>query len=116
MCGLSVSIYELVPLRAIQALGGGALMPTASGIVADQYGRSRDRALGLFSSIFPIGAIIGPILGGVFVTYWSWRGIFLVNVPIGIAVIALMRRFVPENAVGTRRQGSMCPASRCSPV
>lgn len=103
LCGLSTNIYELVALRALQALGGGGLMPTASGIVADQYGRSRDRALGLFSSIFPIGSAIGPILGGIFVTYWSWRGIFLVNVPIGLAVVLLTIKFVPSNATSEHR-------------
>jgi MFS family permease len=44
----------------------------------------------LFTSILPVGGIIGPIVGGVFVSYWSWRGIFLVNVPIGILLIALL--------------------------
>jgi len=96
LCGLSTSIYTLVPLRALQAIGGGGLMPSASGIVSDQYGRERDRALGMFSSIFPIGGVVGPILGGVFVTYWSWRGIFLVNVPIGLALIVLIAKFVPH--------------------
>lgn len=89
LCGLSQNIYMLVVLRAIQALGGGSIMPSASGIVSDHFGRNRDRALGMFTSIFPIGGVVGPILGGIFVTYWSWRGIFLINVPIGIALIIL---------------------------
>jgi EmrB/QacA subfamily drug resistance transporter len=96
-CGFADNIYELVGLRAIQAVGGGALMPSASGIVSDQFGRDRDRALGLFSSIFPIGGVIGPILGGVFVAEWSWRGIFLVNVPIGIVLLTLASKFIPQN-------------------
>jgi len=66
--------------------------------VADHFGRNRDRALGTFTSIFPIGGIVGPILGGVFVTYWSWRGIFLVNVPIGIVLIIKCFIFIPESA------------------
>ncbi len=96
-CGVSVNIYELVALRFVQAIGGGGIMPSGSGIVSQHFGRDRDRALGLFSSIFPIGAVIGPILGGIFVTDWSWRGIFLVNVPIGAALVALGMRFIPEN-------------------
>ena len=82
-CGLANDIYTLVALRALQALGGGAFMPSAAGIVSDHFGRNRDRAVGMFASIFPIGGIIGPIMGGFFVTYWSWRGIFLINVPPG---------------------------------
>ncbi len=105
LCGLSVNIYMLVILRAIQAIGGGAFMPSASGIVSDHFGRDRDRALGMFTSIFPIGGVVGPILGGVFVTYWSWRGIFLVNVPIGIVLIILGLIFIPQGQ--TRAKGSL---------
>jgi EmrB/QacA subfamily drug resistance transporter len=94
-CGLADNIYVLVALRAIQAIGGGAFMPSATGIVSDQFGRDRDRAIGLFTSILPIGGVVGPVLGGVFVTYWSWRGIFLVNVPIGVVLFGLALAFVP---------------------
>jgi EmrB/QacA subfamily drug resistance transporter len=97
-CGFAGDIYLLVILRAFQAVGGGAFMPSATGIVSQQFGPDRDRAVGLFSSVFPIGAIIGPILGGVFVTYWSWRGIFLVNVPIGLALVTLGYLFIPASA------------------
>jgi MFS family permease len=94
----------LVALRAIQAIGGGAFVPSATGIVADQFGPGRDRAIGLFTSIFPIGGIVGPVLGGIFVTYWSWRGIFLVNVPLGLAVFVLVIALVPNSArTGGRR-------------
>jgi MFS family permease len=53
----------------------------------------------MFTSILPVGGIIGPIVGGVFVSYWSWRGIFLVNVPIGIVLIALTVKFIPSSSV-----------------
>jgi EmrB/QacA subfamily drug resistance transporter len=88
-CALVDNVYLLVVLRAFQALGGGAFMPSATGIVADEFGRDRDRAIGFFASIFPIGGVVGPVLGGLFVTYWSWRGIFLVNVPIGVVLMVL---------------------------
>jgi EmrB/QacA subfamily drug resistance transporter len=102
-CGLATNIYELVALRALQALGGGAFIPSATGIVSDQFGANRDRAIGMFTSIFPIGAIVGPILGGVFVTYWSWRGIFLVNVPLGLILLVLGAIVIP-GSVRQRRQ------------
>src|SRR5262245_10246632 len=95
-CGFATSIYMLVPLRAVQAIGGGAFIPSATGIVSDMFGRDRDRAIGMFTSVFPIGGIAGPIMGGLFVQYWTWRGIFLVNVPIGIVLIALGLRFIPR--------------------
>lgn len=95
-CGLATNIYMLVALRAVQALGGGAFMPSATGIIADNFGRERDRAVGLFTSVFPIGGIIGPILGGFFVAYSSWRTIFFVNVPIGIALFVLCLTLLRE--------------------
>lgn len=94
-CGLVDNIYLLIGFRALQALGGGAFMPSATGIVADHFGSGRDRALGMFTSIFPIGGIVGPIIGSVFVTYWSWRGIFLINVPIGLVLFALAAALIP---------------------
>jgi EmrB/QacA subfamily drug resistance transporter len=100
-CGFANDIYLLVVLRAFQAIGGGAFMPSATGIVSQQFGPDRDRAVGLFSSVFPIGGIVGPILGGIFVTYWSWRRIFLVNVPIGFALVTLGLAFIPRS---TRRR------------
>jgi MFS family permease len=95
-CGLVDNIHLLIGFRALQALGGGAFMPSATGIVADHFGSGRDRALGMFTSIFPIGGIVGPIIGSVFVTYWSWRGIFLINVPIGLVLFALAAVLIPS--------------------
>ncbi len=98
LCGLSVNIYMLVALRGLQAIGGGAFMPSANGLIADHFGRSRDRALGMIAATFPTGALIGPILGGVIVTYWSWRFVFLVNVPIGIILLVLGVVIFPRSA------------------
>lgn len=95
-CGLSTSIYMLVPLRFIQALGGGAFMPSAAGIIGDRFGRDRDRGIGMISSVVPIGQIVGPVLGGVITQFWIWRGIFFVNVPIGLLLYALAWRRIPR--------------------
>jgi EmrB/QacA subfamily drug resistance transporter len=96
-CGFAGNIYLVIVLRAVQALGGGAFIPSATGIVSDHFGDGRDRAVGLFGSISPMGSIIGPIIGGVLVAYWSWRWIFWVNVPIGAVLIALGLRFIPPS-------------------
>jgi EmrB/QacA subfamily drug resistance transporter len=97
-CGFSGNIAILLLARFTQALGGGAFMPSATGIVSDHFGAERDRAVGMFTSILPVGGIIGPVVGGLFVSYWSWRGIFLVNVPIGIVLILLTAKFIPASA------------------
>ncbi|GAA4881801.1 MFS transporter [Pseudonocardia benzenivorans] len=85
--GLAGNIAFLIAVRAIQGLAAGAIMPAATGIVAERFGRNRDRAIGMFTSIFPIGAIVGPVVGGVLVTYTSWRAIFFVNLPIGVVIV-----------------------------
>jgi EmrB/QacA subfamily drug resistance transporter len=102
-CGLADNIYLLIFLRAVQAAGGAGFTPSATGMIVDHFGRARDRAVSLFGSIFSIGAMIGPIFGGLFVSYWSWRGVFLVNVPIGVAVILLALRYVPRDRPAAER-------------
>jgi len=69
LCGLATNIYALIALRVIQAAGGAGFTPSATGIIVDHFGSARDRAVSLFGSIFPIGAMIGPIFGGLFVNY-----------------------------------------------
>ena len=88
-CALSPNIGWLIFFRLIQAIGGGGFMPAAVGIVAEEFPESRQKAIGLFSSIFPIGQIIGPNLGGWLVDSFGWRSVFWVNVPIGLAALIL---------------------------
>ena len=112
-CGLSTSIYMLVAFRLVQAIGGGAFMPSASGIVADHFGRDRDKALAMFTSIFPIGGIVGPVFGGLIAQDWSWRGIFFVNVPIGTALVILAIKFLPKGDPAAGAPASTSGASSC---
>ena len=88
LCALAPSIGWLIAFRALQAIGGGGLMPSAVGIVSDQFAERRAQAIGLFTSVFPIGGIIGPNLGGYLLANWGWRALFLINVPLGIVVLA----------------------------
>jgi EmrB/QacA subfamily drug resistance transporter len=104
-CGLADNIYLLIALRAVQAAGGAGFTPSATAIITENFGEARDKAVGLFGSIFPVGSMIGPIFGGLFVSYWTWRGIFFVNVPIGILLLICCLRYVPrdpERAGGAR--------------
>jgi EmrB/QacA subfamily drug resistance transporter len=102
-CGLSRNIDELIALRGLQAIGGASVMPSATKIIAFTFGGSRDRALGSFITIFSVGAVSGPIIGGFFVTYGSWRDIFFVNVPIGIVLVGSARVLLPRTPLGPRR-------------
>lgn len=88
-CGLAPNIHTLVAFRFLQGIGGASFLPSASGIVADHFPKSRERAIGLFTSIFPIGGIIGPNLGGWIVSRYSWRYVFYINLPVGIVLMVL---------------------------
>lgn len=96
-CGIAENIYVLIALRAVQAAGGAGFTPSATGIIVDYFGDARDRAVSLFGSIFPIGSMIGPIFGGLFVKYWTWRGVFYVNVPLGLIVIFMALKYIPKD-------------------
>ena len=87
LCGLAPNVFVLIVFRAVQAVGGGGLLPSVIGLIADQYREHRAQAIGLISSIMPIGSIIGPNLGGLLLENWSWRAMFFINVPIGIVLI-----------------------------
>ncbi len=102
MAALSANVWLLIASRLIQALGAGGFMPSAVGIVAEVFPQSRQRAIGFFSSIFPIGQIVGPVVGGWLVHLYTWRAIFWVNVPTGLVVLVLAWILLPR---GARRQG-----------
>ena len=95
-CGLAPNIYSLVACRFLQGIGGASFLPTAAGIVSDQFPKNRERAIGLFSSIFSIGGIVGPNLGGWIVSRYSWRYIFYINLPIGLGLVVLILLFLDD--------------------
>ncbi len=87
LCSIAPSIELLILFRFIQALGGAGILPSATGIVADKFPESRQRAIGFFSSIFPLGWIIGPNLGGWLIVWLGWRSLFWINIPLGLLVL-----------------------------
>jgi EmrB/QacA subfamily drug resistance transporter len=101
-CGLAPNIYSLVVFRFLQGVGGASFLPTAAGIVSDQFPENRERAIGLFTSIFPIGGIVGPNLGGWIVSRYSWRYIFYINLPIGIGLAVLILILLKDSRVLSR--------------
>jgi EmrB/QacA subfamily drug resistance transporter len=101
-CGLASNIYSLVAFRFLQGIGGASFLPTAAGIVSDEFPEQRERAIGLFTSIFPIGGIIGPNLGGWVVSRYSWRYIFYINLPIGMGLIAMIMILFKESKISSR--------------
>ena len=96
---LAPGLGWLVAFRMIQAVGGSMLNPVALAIIANTFTdpARRARAMGVWGSVVGISLAVGPVMGGVLVGTVGWRAIFWVNVPVGLAAIALTQRFVPES-------------------
>jgi EmrB/QacA subfamily drug resistance transporter len=99
LCSLAPSVGLLVVFRVLQAVGGSMLTPVAMSIVTNTFTDPRERAqaVGVWGAVFGISMALGPIVGGTLVSSVGWRAIFLINIPVGIAAIALTLRFIPES-------------------
>jgi EmrB/QacA subfamily drug resistance transporter len=89
--GLARGIGSLIAFRALQGLGAGAMQPTTLTIVGDIYNlEERARMQGVFGAVWGVAGLIGPLLGGIIVKYLSWRWVFFINLPAGIAAAVLL--------------------------
>ena len=105
LCGLSQSMTELIAFRAIQGLGGGGLMVSAQAAIGDVVPPSeRGKYSGLFGAVFGVSSVAGPLLGGFLTTSISWRSIFYVNLPVGIAAFFVLARTLPSVTERRRHQ------------
>ena len=105
LSGLSQSMGELIIFRGIQGLGAGAIFPIALAVIGDLFSPAeRGRYQGLFGAVFGLSFIIGPFLGGFLTDNLSWHWIFYVNLPIGIAALAVIATQLPNtgNTRGVR--------------
>ncbi|OBF09889.1 MDR family MFS transporter [Mycobacterium sp. 852002-10029_SCH5224772] len=103
LCGLSQSMAMLVGSRALQGIGGGAITVTASALIGEVVPlRERGRYQGILGAVFGVTTVIGPLLGGYFTDYLTWRWAFWVNVPISVVVIFVAAAAIPALAASTR--------------
>ncbi|HEV2440058.1 MAG TPA: MDR family MFS transporter [bacterium] len=100
LCGLSRSMGELVFFRLLQGIGGGAVLPIAMTIIADLFPiEQRLRIQGLFSGVWGLAAIVGPLIGGFLADHGAWRWIFFLNIPAGlVATLIIMLAFKESRA------------------
>lgn len=99
LCGLAPNIELLVVARALQGVGGALLTPGSLAIISASLNREdRARAIGAWSGLGGIAAAAGPFLGGYLVEAWSWRLVFLINLPLSVAIVIIALRHVPETA------------------
>jgi MFS family permease len=91
LCGLATSVPALIAFRVIQGLGAGALQPTTMTIAADLYSlEERAVVQTVFTGVWGLANVLGPVIGGWIVEHTSWRWVFLVNVPVGIVAAVLL--------------------------
>jgi EmrB/QacA subfamily drug resistance transporter len=103
LCGTAHSLNQLILYRAIQGLGAGGVMPVSITLVGDIYTlEERGKMQGIFSAVWATSSLVGPAAGGLITDLLSWRWVFYINLPFGIASIILLRAFLREE--GTRRQ------------
>src|SRR6516225_1427723 len=90
LCGLAQDPLMLILSRSGQGVGGAIMFATSLALLGNSFrGRDRGVAFGVWGAVIGISTALGPVLGGVITTNWSWRGIFLVNVPIGLLAVVV---------------------------
>jgi len=97
MCGITSSLTFLVAARVLQAIGAAATMSANQGIITQVFpSNERGRALGISGTFVALGTMVGPPLGGLIVSTFSWEYIFLINVPIGIITFIMALKILPN--------------------
>lgn len=106
LCSLAPDLSLLVVFRMVQAVGGSMLNPVAMSIITNTFtdARERARAIGAWGAVVGISMAAGPLVGGLLVQSVSWRAIFWINLPIGLAALLLTLRFVPESRAPKARR------------
>jgi EmrB/QacA subfamily drug resistance transporter len=106
LCSLAPGLGWLVAFRMLQAVGGSMLNPVAMSIITNTFTdrAERARALGAWGATFALSVALGPVIGGALVESVGWRGVFWVNIPVGLAAIVLTARFVPESKAPRARR------------
>lgn len=105
LCGSAQSIIQLSIYRAIQGIGGGAIMPIAFTIVFDVFpAEKRGKMSGLFGAVFGISSLFGPLAGAYLTDALNWRWIFYINAPLGIIALLLILIFYKETSAHGKQQ------------
>lgn len=98
LCGLSTNMYQLIAFRAIQGLGAGAIFTVTYTIVGDIFSLAESaKVQGWLNSAWGIASLAGPFGGGFLIDFFSWRWIFLINLPLGILSVILLQSSLQEN-------------------
>jgi EmrB/QacA subfamily drug resistance transporter len=98
LCGIAWSANALIAFRVLQGIGGGMILPIGQSMLAREAGPQRmGRVMSVIGAPTVLGPILGPVLGGLIISNFSWRWIFYINVPIGIVTLVLAYRYLEGN-------------------
>lgn len=97
LCGLATSLEMLVAFRVVQGMGGAMMMPVGRMTLARTFGKAElVRVMSFVAIPSLVGPMVGPVAGGLIVTYLDWRGVFYVNVPVGLLGLCFVLRYLPD--------------------
>ncbi|WP_339541070.1 MFS transporter [Pseudomonas sp. RA_5y_Pfl1_P24] len=121
LCGMAPGLEWLIVARVLQGLGAAVMMAMALGMVGDTVSKERTgRVMGLLGTMSAVGTAMGPSAGGLLLSAWGWRSIFLVGVPLGLVAVALAYRYLPvdrqheSSSTGSTFWSSLQDASLCA--
>jgi EmrB/QacA subfamily drug resistance transporter len=105
LCGIAQNIVQLSLFRAIQGIGGGALVPIAFTIMFDLFPpEKRGKMGGFFGAVFGLSSIFGPLLGAYITDYFDWRWVFYINIPIGLLSFFFVAFFYRESSMHAKQK------------
>lgn len=103
LCGIAQSLNEIVVYRALQGAAGAVIVPLSQTIMLDiNRQENHGRAMALWGSGVMLGPILGPTIGGWLTEYYNWRWVFLINLPIGVLVVAGLLASIPRTNANTK--------------
>jgi len=104
LCGIAQNMPQLIGARVVQGIGGGGLLTMGFAILGDIIPpRERGKYTGYFGAVFGAASVAGPLVGGFFVENLTWRGIFYINIPLGILALFAVSRVLPKNAISNTK-------------
>jgi MFS family permease len=105
LCGLAWDMPSLIAFRAVQGLGAGAIVPVSLTLIGDLFElEERARLQGVFSGVWGVSGVLGPLVGGAIVQFADWRWVFFINLPVGIFSSFLLFRYLREPHIHVRQK------------
>lgn len=104
LCAKATTMTQLIVYRGLQGLGAGSIMPMTMTIIGDLFPvAERAKYQGIFGGVWGVSSIVGPVLGALILKIWNWHGIFLINIPVGLAALLMITKVYHEHNISKHR-------------